>query len=40
MAQTLTHIFRVSLMSDQKIYRDIDMANTGSLHDLAEAIVA
>jgi hypothetical protein len=40
MAQTSTHIVRVSLMGDAKVYRDIEIASSGSLHDLAQAILA
>jgi len=39
MAQTLTHIFHVSLMDDAKVYRDIEIASSASLYDLAQAIV-
>ena len=37
MANTGTHIFRVSLAS--KIYRDVEIASTSKLYDLAFAIV-
>ena len=40
MAGTTTHIFRVSLMGDAKVYRDIEIASSASLHSLAQAIVA
>jgi hypothetical protein len=40
MAQTSTHIVRVSPMGAAKVYRDIEIASNASLHDLAEAIVA
>jgi len=39
MAQTSTHIFRVSPIGAAKVYRDIEIASTASLHDLAAAIV-
>ena len=39
MAPTSTHIFRVSLLRTAKIYRDIEIASSASLHDLASAIV-
>ena len=39
MAHTSTHIFRVSLLHTAKIYRDIEIASSASLHDLAAAIV-
>jgi hypothetical protein len=40
MAQTSTHIFRVALMDDAKVYRDIEIASSASLYALAQAIVA
>jgi hypothetical protein len=40
MAQTSTHIFRVALMGDAKVYRDIEIASNASLYALAQAIVA
>jgi len=40
MAQTPTHIFRVDLVHQKKIHRDIEIASDASLHDLAAAIVA
>jgi hypothetical protein len=40
MPQTLTHIFRVSPMGAAKVYRDIEIVSTASLHALAEAIIA
>jgi Plasmid pRiA4b ORF-3-like protein len=39
MAPTSTQIFRVSLPRTAKIYRDIEIASSASLHDLASAIV-
>jgi hypothetical protein len=39
MAPTSTHIFRVSLLDAAKIHRDIEIASSASLHDLAAAIV-
>jgi hypothetical protein len=33
-----THIFRVALDRKRSVYRDIEIASTASLHDLAEAI--
>ena len=40
MAQTSTHIFRVALMGDAKVYRDIEIPSSASLYALAQAIVA
>jgi len=40
MPQASTHIFRVSLMDDVRVYRDIEIASSASLHDLALAILA
>ncbi len=40
MPRASTHIFRVSPMGAAKVYRDIEIASSASLHDLAEAIVA
>ena len=37
MADTGTHIFRVSLAG--KLYRDIEIASTSKLYDLAQAII-
>ena len=39
MALTSTHIFRVSLLHTAKTDRDIEIASSASLHDLAAAIV-
>ncbi len=39
MAQDSTHILRVALMDDAKVYRDIEIASSASLYDLARAIV-
>jgi hypothetical protein len=38
MAETATHVFRVSL--DEKLYRDIEIPSAKKLYDLAAAIVA
>ena len=40
MAQTSTHIFRVALMGDAEVYRDIEIPSSASLYALAQAIVA
>lgn len=39
MPPTSTHIFRVSLMGDAKVTRDIEIASSASLHTLAQAIL-
>jgi hypothetical protein len=39
MAQSSTHIFRVSLMGDTKVYRDLEIASSASLRAFAQAIV-
>jgi len=39
MAQISTHIFRVSLMGDTKVYRDLEIASGASLRAFAQAIV-
>ena len=39
MPPSSTHIFRVSLMGNAKVYRDIEMPSSASLHALAQAIL-
>lgn len=34
-----THIFRVKLMSNKRVYRDIEISSSRSLYQLAEAII-